>query len=209
MKQFMIVCMMFSLCIGASAQDNFSFWKKDRAYAENAFSINTAGPIPSVGFQFDRQITKKTTLSVFYGEADPIDDIDWEGDDGATYSGTFADESSWSGMIISYRPIEALQAFRVSAGLGVGSLNGFLDDSDGNSYHWADGGTFTFTGIGYGLRPVKGLRVGVDIGIIKTKGGIVSTNGLTMDAGARAFELQRDFAGGWYPNLQFTAGWGF
>ena len=35
------------------------------------------------------------------------------------------------------------------------------------------------------------------------------TNGLTMDAGARAFDLQRDFAGGWYPNLQFTAGWGF
>ncbi|MGB0182951.1 MAG: hypothetical protein ACPF8S_04340 [Schleiferiaceae bacterium] len=208
MKRFMIVCTMFALCPGALAQDNFSFWKKDRAYAENAFSINTAGPIPSVGFQFDRQLSKKTTLSVFYGEANPVDDIEFE-EGGVTYSGIFADESSWSGMIISYRPIEALQAFRVSAGLGVGSLNGFLDDSDGNSYHWADGGAFTFTGIGYGLRPVKGLRLGVDIGIIKTKGGIVSTNELTMDASARAFDLQRDFAGGWYPNLQFTAGWGF
>lgn len=209
MKRFMIVCIMFALCIGASAQDNFSFWKKDRAYAENAFSINTAGPIPSVGFQFDRQLTKKTTLSVFYGEAIPVDDIDFEGDDGATYSGTFADESSWSGMIISYRPIEALQAFRVSAGLGVGSLNGFLDDSDGNSYHWVDGGTFTFTGIGYGLRPVKGLRLGVDIGVIKTGGGVVYSNWQATGAAARTLELQRLFAGGWYPNLQFTAGWGF
>ena len=96
------------MCIGASAQDNFSFWKKDRAYAENAFSINTAGPIPSVGFQFDRQLSKKTTLSVFYGEANPVDDIEFE-EGGVTYSGTFADESSWSGMIISYRPIEALK----------------------------------------------------------------------------------------------------
>ncbi len=208
MKRFMIVCMTFALCIGASAQDNFSFWKKDRAYAENAFSINTAGPIPSVGFQFDRQLSKKTTLSVFYGEANPVDvsEIDINN---VSYSGTFADESSWSGMIISYRPIEALQAFRVSAGLGVGSLNGFLDDSDGNSYHWANGGTFTFTGIGYGLRPVKGLRLGVDIGVIQTGGGLVSTNGLTMESSSRAFDLQRDFAGGWFPNLQFTAGWGF
>ena len=56
---------------------------------------------------------------------------------------------------------------------------------------------------------MKGLRLGVDIGIIKTKGGIVSTNRLTMDASARAFDIQRDFAGGWFPNLLFTAGWGF
>ena len=208
MKRFMIICIMFALCIGASAQDNFSFWKKDRAYAENAFSINTAGPIPSVGFQFDRQLSKKTTLSVFYGEANPVEGIDLEFNN-VSYSGTFAEESSWSGMIISYRPIEALQAFRVTAGIGVGSLNGFLDDADGNSYHWNDGGAFTFTGIGYGLRPVKGLRLGADIGVIKTGGGIISTNAQTMDSASRALTLQSEFAGGWYPNLQFTAGWGF
>ena len=208
MKRFMIVCIMFALCIGASAQDNFSFWKKDRAYAENAFSINTAGPIPSVGFQFDRQLSKKTTLSVFYGEANPVEGIDLEFNN-VSYSGTFAEESSWSGMIISYRPIEALQAFRVTAGIGVGSLNGFLDDADGNSYHWNDGGAFTFTGIGYGLRPVKGLRLGADIGVIKTGGGIISTNAQTMDSASRALTLRSEFAGGWYPNLQFTAGWGF
>lgn len=208
MKRFMIVCMTMMLCIGASAQDNFAFWKKDRAYAENAFSVNTAGPIPSVGFQFDHQLSKKTTVSVFYGEAMPVEDIEFD-ENNVSYTGSFAVESSWSGINIAYRPIENIQAFRVNAGIGVGSLYGFLDDSDGNSYHWHDGGTFTFTGIGYGLRPVKGLRLGVDIGVIKTAGGVVYTNSQTADSAERAFNLQNDFSGGWYPNLQLTAGWGF
>ena len=208
MKKLMIISLTFMLSMGAHAQDNFAFWKADREYAENAFSINTAGPIPSVGFQFDRQLSKKATVSVFYGEANPVDGIEIDVNN-VTYTGEFAAESSWSGVILSYRPIETLQAFRVSGGIGVGSLNGFLDDPEGNSYHWHDGGAFTFTGIGYGNRPVKGLRLGVDIGVIQTGGGSVSSNGLTLESGARTFDLQSDFAGGWYPNLQFTAGWGF
>ena len=53
MKKLFITCMAFAFCTAASAQDNFSFWKKDRAYAKNSFSINTGGPSQSVGFQFD------------------------------------------------------------------------------------------------------------------------------------------------------------
>lgn len=52
-KRFIIACITMMLCTGTYAQDNFAFWKKDRAYAENAFSVNTAGPIPSVGFQLE------------------------------------------------------------------------------------------------------------------------------------------------------------
>ena len=207
MKKLFITCMAFAFCTAASAQDNFSFWKKDRAYAKNSFSINTGGPSQSVGFQFDHQLSKKTTVSVHYGESVPIDhsvDIN-----GVTYTGTFGDASSWSGVNISYRPIETLQAFRVVAGIGVQSLNGRFDDPDGNSYHWHDGGVFTFTGFGYGLRPVKGVRLGVDIGLIKSGGGVVYTNGLTKDANSRALDSQIAFSGGWYPNLQLTAGWGF
>lgn len=212
MKKVILACIATMLCTGASAQDSFSFWKKDREYAENAFSINTSGPVPGVGFSFDRQLSKKATLTVFYGE--PIDAVEITADsplevEGVNYTGEIADESSsWVGFNLSFRPIDALQGFRVAAGAGVGVLAGSLSDPDGNTYNGSFDGTFGYAGVGYGLRPVKGLRLGVDIGLIQTTQFDVVTDGQTMEAGSRAMTLTKEFTG-WIPNLQLTAGWGF
>ena len=210
-------------CFGLSsfAQDKFAFWKKDREYAENSVSINISGPIPGGGLAFGHQVSKKTTFVAFYGQAQEVefsgDDLeigDLDGNNEIAFTGKFGDEnnsSSWAGGILQYRPFEKAQGVRLAAGAGVGRLSGTLQDPDQNSYQITGGGPFVFLGAGYGLRPVKGLQLGFDIGLIRLPGFDVNTNSVsTPNSINRSENIRREFNSAPYiPNAQITIGWGF
>ena len=38
-------------------------------YAKNSFGLNTSGPFPAAGLQWNHQLSEKTTLTAFYGQA--------------------------------------------------------------------------------------------------------------------------------------------
>lgn len=204
----------------------FSFSVSAQEFAKNSVSINTSGPVQAFGFAWGHQLTPKTTLTVFYGQGVPnsIENFDWEPTDadgnpntasalyGVEFDAEFGTNSSWQGVNLNYRPFDNFDAFRVVFGGGVGSLGGTLVDPDGARYLVRGGGTFSYLGLGYGLKPVKGFQWGVDLGILRT--GTFEVNWVPGATGnqtwARGIAItEQANSGHWIPNLQFTIGWGF
>ena len=58
LKNFLIVFLLIGRSASLFSQSKFAFWKKDREYAKNSFTINTSGPIPGFGFSFNHQLNK-------------------------------------------------------------------------------------------------------------------------------------------------------
>ena len=204
----------------------FSFSVSAQEFAKNSVSINTSGPIQAFGFAWGHQLTPKTTLTVFYVQGVPnsIENFDWEPTDadgnpntesalyGVEFDAEFGTNSSWQGVNLNYRPFDNFDAFRVVFGGGVGSLGGTLVDPEGARYLVRGGGTFSYLGLGYGLKPVKGFQWGVDLGILRTGTFEVSwvpgaTGNQTWARGIAITEQAN--SGHWIPNLQLTIGWGF
>lgn len=216
LKKFLIVFLLLGSSASLFSQSKFAFWKKDREYAKNSFAINTSGPIPGFGFSFNHQLNKQTTISAFYGESEGFeieqsDPVSFgEGNTESSYYGNIMNNSNWCGLQINYRPFENLEGLRLGFGAGVGKLQGALTDSLGGNYRVRASGPFTYMGIGYGLRPVKGLQLGIDIGWLTAPTFEVSTDGSHNEADKLRHGLESDINDFTFiPNLQLTLGWGF
>ena len=218
LKKFIMAFVFIGSTISLFGQSKLAFWKKDREYAKNSFTIYTSGPIPpGGGFSFNHHLNRQTTISAFYGESegvdiDPSDAITFgEGDNETFYYGTLANNSNWCGLQLNYRPFEKLEGLRVAFGAGVGKLQGALTDSLGAEYRISASGPFTYMGIGYGLRPVKGLQLGIDIGWLTAPTFEVSSDGShnQTDQFRHAIESDMNEFFTYIPNLQLTIGWGF
>ena len=216
LKKFLILFLLIGSSTSLFSQSKFAFWKKDREYAKNSFAINTSGPIPGFGFSFNHQLNKQTTISAFYGESEGFeieqsDPVSFgEGNTESSYYGTIMNNSNWCGLQINYRPFENLEGLRLGFGAGVGKLQGALTDSLGGKYRVRASGPFTYMVIGYGLRPVKGLQLGIDIGWLTAPTFEVSTDGSHNETGKFRHGLESEINDFTYiPNLQLTIGWGF
>ena len=64
MKKLFIICSI-SAGTALTAQD----------YAKNSFGLNTSGPFPAAGLQWNHQLSEKTTLTAFYGQAVEADGL--------------------------------------------------------------------------------------------------------------------------------------
>ena len=73
LKNLLVAFVLIGSTISLFGQSKLAFWKKDREYAKNSFSINTSGPIPGGGFSFSHQLNRQTTISAFYGESEGVD----------------------------------------------------------------------------------------------------------------------------------------
>jgi len=216
LKKILVAFVLIGSTFSLFGQSKLAFWKKDREYAKNSFSINTSGPIPGGGFSFNHQLNRQTTISAFYGESEGFDieqsdPISFgEGDNETSYYGTLANNSSWCGLQLNYRPFEKLEGLRVAFGAGVGKLQGALTDSLGAEYRIRASGPFTYMGIGYGLRPVKGLQLGIDIGWLTAPTFEVSSDGSHDQTDRFRHGLESDMNEfTLIPNLQLSIGWGF
>ena len=116
---------------------------------------------------------------------------------------------SWAGALWSHRPATKADWFRVVAGVVVGNITLELDDKQGNEYiaEYNESAAL-YAGVGVGNRPVKGVLVGFDIGMI-------STTGTTVEAVENGTKEHLDALndnwrfGNVMPNLQLTLGYGF
>ncbi len=185
-------------------------------YVENSFGITTSGPAQAFGLQWNHQITEKTTLSVQYGQPVeqshdtetpyfPNDDNTGQGYTGTTFQG------SWTGVLLHHRPFDSFDAIRVCAGMGVARLGGNLTGiNDGNRYFINGHGPYGYMGIGYGLKPVKGLQWGVDVGLLRMPGFTAQTDGVDAAAAQASYDLTtRNHELPFFPNAQITIAWGF
>ena len=193
--------------------NDFAFWKKEREYSDRAVSINTSGPIPAFGISYDHQVNPQLTLSAFYSRSRGVDvtryDVALSRTVLGDFTGQFCEDGSWAAVGANYRPIKNFDAFRIVAAYGVGSLRGKItNQATGVKYICDGGGPWMFTGIGLGNRPVKGLRLGVDVGLIETGGWKVTTRTINDQTIVNTYRLI-DVLPRRLPNLQFTMGWGF
>ena len=195
----------FFACTSLSAQE----------YAKNSFGINTSGPFPAGGLQWNHQLTEKTTFTAVYGQAQ---EQEWDAEnpytfDGSSqeYSGTTFQASSWTGFLLNYRPFDNFQGFRVACGMGVGRLGGTIEGlTDNNTYFINGHGPYGYMGIGYGLKPVKGLQWGIDIGWLRAPGFTVESDGTDASTSMYSMELVRqNHLFPYFPNAQITLAWGF
>ena len=127
--------------------------------------------------------------------------------DGTDYDVTA--KASWAGGFINHRPAENADWFRLNMGIGFGSIENTLVDSSGDSYDVNFKETpVAYMGVGFGLRPTKGLQYGLDVGALFGAGAVVTADpenaGDALDAIADS-----PIAANVLPNAQLTIGWGF
>jgi hypothetical protein len=117
-----------------------------------------------------------------------------------------AGSSSWVGAFINHRPIDGVEWFRVSAGIGIGNIENEITAEDGSVYS----ANYTenpvgYLGIGFGADTDKGFQWAVDLGWLQTAGPMV------MGPDAAVVEDIQDhwMFGKALPNIQFSVGYGF
>ncbi|MDP6932941.1 MAG: hypothetical protein QGG40_08480 [Myxococcota bacterium] len=127
--------------------------------------------------------------------------------DGKEYTVTAG--SSWVGCFVNHRPLENAEWFRVNVGIGIGSIQNELEDSDGNVYK-ADynENPVGYVGVGVGGRAVQGFNLGFDMGWLQTAGPDIH---MVEGSGENASDAIGDnmMFGSVLPNLQLTLNWGF
>lgn len=127
--------------------------------------------------------------------------------DGTDYDIT--SKASWAGVFINHRPTENADWFRLNMGLGIGSIENTLEDSAGDRYDvFLKENPSAYMGVGFGLRPNKGLQYGLDLGALFGAGPVVRADadntGDALEAISNSF-----IASNVLPNAQLTIGWGF
>ena len=154
---------------------------------------------------FSHHHTKKSTWNIAVGlgpeltMTSTIDDTEYE----------VTSSMSWGGAFWSHRPATKADWFRVVAGIIVGNITLDIDDKPGNEYtaEYNESPAF-YAGVGVGNRPVKGVVIGLDI-------GMMSSAGTTVEAVENGTKEQLDTLnddwrfGNVMPNLQLTLGYGF
>ena len=194
-----------SLLMIPSAFADESADKKGKDDGFSRYNVNLAGSIFGPSANFGYNTSRKTmftfAMGAFSGNApfDPkIGDV--------TY--TASGETTWMGFFVNHRPVDDAQWFRLVAGIGIGSIENELEDSNGNSYRIDyKESPVGYLGIGFGVEAKKGFLWGVDLGVLQTAGGNVSSTGGMGDATEDISDSW--MAGTLLPNFQVSLGWGF
>ena len=138
---------------------------------------------PSINLTYN--VDDKNSISAGFGfspEVSAPDALlpDFETTGGFSATGT----SSWMGVFWRHRPLEN-QNFGVNLGMAAGQIENTLtaglpfhagDDPHTFSVNYTENPVM-YMGLSYGLKPVKGLQVGVDIGMLSTGGASVEYTG--------------------------------
>ncbi len=116
--------------------------------------------------------------------------------------------SSWMGVFLNHRPFEDSQWFRFATGIGIGGIQGELDDGNGNKYAVEyNENPVGYMGFGVGLGTSEGFTFGFDMGALYTSGPeitVLEGNGADLDG------IQDNaFFGNVLPNFQLSAGYNF
>ena len=183
-------------------------------------AISPFGPSLNMTYNLDA----KNSISAGFGFSPEVDapeallpDFDTPG--GFSATGT----SSWMGVFWRHRPLEN-ENFGVNLGLAAGQIENTLtagipfhegEDPHTYSVSYTENPVMYF-GLGYGLKPVKGLQVGLDIGVLSTGGASIEYTGHAeeMEEHEEEIELEiediRDnFAWTMLPNIQIGVSYGF
>ena len=160
----------------------------------------TVGLSPFGGsFNFAKHQTHKTTYLVSLGGLPEFESSPSFNDKSYTATNT----STWAGFFVNHRPVKGAHWFRLNAGLAVGSIEGELENEDGEitNFSYTENPAL-YTGIGFGGGAKKGFVIGGDIGLLTNSGAVLS--------GADADELSELWQfGSRLPNIQVILGYNF
>ena len=217
MKQSLVLAIALAFAsLSAFAQDatpEFADYSAGLAISPFGPSINLTYNVDdknsiSAGFGFSPEVSAPEAL---------LPEFDTFG--GFSATGT----SSWMGIFWRHRPLEN-QNFGVNLGMAAGQIQNTL--TAGVPFHEGeDPHTFSvnytenpvmYMGLSYGLKPVKGFQVGVDIGMLSTGGASVEYTGHAeeMEEHEEEIEAQMEdisdnFAWTMLPNIQIGVAYGF
>ena len=172
MKQFFILIAASMLAITPSfAQDG------DSEFADYGIGLGVSpfGPAVNLTHNFSEQTSVVIGLGGF-GMRGTGFDLDF-GDRTYTPEG----ETSWMGIFVNHRPFVDASWFRVNTGIGIGGIQGTVTSVDaihGDEYDTYDvryaNNPVGYLGVGIGSKPVKGITVGFDLGILTTAGPTIT-----------------------------------
>ena len=152
--------------------------------------------------------TASTSINVAFGglpAAESFIKVSVDGDDYTNDGG-----ASWMGVFVNHRPFEESQWFRVSTGIGIGGIQGELEnDSNGDKYDYEfNENPVGYIGIGFGNGTAEGFTFGFDMGALFGSGPEVTPVG---DADAEAVDDIKGSLGfgNILPNAQVTVGYNF
>ena len=214
MKQF------FSF-LAASLLVATSAFAQDSEFADYGIGLGISpfGPAVNLTHNLSEQTSVVIGLGGF-GVAGTGADLEFNG---ATY--TTEGETSWMGVFVNHRPFADAAWFRVNTGIGIGGIQGTVtsvvaiheDEFDTYDVRYANN-PVGYLGVGFGSKPVKGIQVGFDLGILTTAEPTVTR---TTDPEEAAEHPQiadisgsgditnNIFFGRMLPNAQFTVTYGF
>ena len=205
MKKFttsVIAAAFIAACSFASAQEDGG-----KAFAEYGVGLGFSpfGPSLNLTHNLSAQTTINVGIGAFSG------DNPWDQEiAGSTFSGT--GETNWMGVFINHRPFSDHDWFRVNVGIGIGGIEGTLEDVD-NANHtysvrYADN-PVGYVGVGFGSRPVEGFTFGFDLGGLHTSGPVVTSTGTYDDMEVMNAIPDTPGYGRVLPNLQLSVNYGF
>lgn len=183
-------------CCPSFAQEESS----DFAEYGVGLGISPFGP----SLNLTHNLSEKTSLFVGIGAFSGDNPVSPE-ISGVTFDAT--GETNWVGFFINHRPFDDADWFRINTGIGIGGIEGTLtDQADANHTYNVryQNNPVGYLGVGFGAKPVKGIQVGFDIGLLHTGGpNITGTGDLAGDIGD-TFGFGRVL-----PNFQLSVSYGF
>lgn len=215
MKQFFLLIAASMLAITSSfAQDG------EREFADYGIGLGISpfGPAINLTHNFSEQTSVVIGIGGF-GVSGTGFELDFNG---RKY--TPEGESSWMGVFVNHRPFADASWFRVNSGIGIGGIQGTLTTVDpvihGDEYDTYDiryaNNPVGYLGVGLGSKPVKGIQVGFDLGILTTAGPTITRTTDPVEAAAHpeVADISGDipnniFFGRMLPNAQLTVTYGF
>ena len=141
--------------------------------------------------------------------------------DGAKY--TTEGETSWMGVFVNHRPFDEAAWFRINSGIGIGGIQGTVtsvlaiheDEYDTYDVRYQNN-PVGYLGVGFGSKPVTGLQIGFDLGILATAGPTITRTTDPEEAAEHPGiadiygEIPNNVGlGRFLPNAQLTVTYGF
>lgn len=190
----------------AIALSNFSFSQDEKTteseFADYAVGITGSPFGGAIGFthNWNAKTSFQAALGGFSGTA-PINPTI----DGVKYD--VDNSTSWMGMFINHRPFDDKDWFRLGTGIGVGTIKNTLSYDGSTDTYQANyvGNIVRYVGVGFGVRPKKGLVYSLDLGLLSTSGANVT--GPNAETSAKIAD--DSFFGALLPNIQLGISWGF
>jgi hypothetical protein len=216
MKQFFVFVAASAFAVtSVFAQDG------DSDFAEYAVGLSYSPFGPALNLTYN--IDAKNSISAGFGGASDVEAPDFLLPDFETRNFTAAGSSSWLGVFWRHRPL-ANQNFGVNVGLAAGQIQNTLT-SDLPFHEGEDPHTYSvsytenpvmYFGLSYGLKPVKGIQFGIDLGVLSTGGASVMYTGEAEEllehfeeVEAEIADIQDKFAWSMLPNVQIGIAYGF